>query len=369
MTVKTQPRYHPRNERVKRDYLRHQKEACGKADSTVDALRKAIGRFENYNQFKDFGTFNKEVAVGFKRNLLATKSVQGTALSKSTVLHTLNAVKDFFRWLGMQPGYKSRIVYSDIDWLTLSDKEVRAAKVTQPRQWPSLEQVRRAIEAMPHTTEVERRDRALMAFALLTGMRDSAIATIRIKHVDLDRKQVWQDPKEVKTKASKAIMTAFFPVGDDMFSIVQDWIRLLREEKLFGPDDPVFPQTNVIQDRSHTFVVAGVRKAFWSNTTPIRQIFKTAFERVGLPYFNPHSIRKTLVALGQNLCQTPEQFKAWSQNLGHEDVLTTFTSYGQISMERQTALIHDMKTSNESNDEENQVAEIVRQVMAAKKRQ
>ena len=44
------------------------------------------------------------------------------------------------------------------------------------------------------------------------------------------------------------------------------------------------------------------------------------FEQAGLPYFNPHSFRKTLVQLGETTCQSPEEFKAWSQNLGHEGV-------------------------------------------------
>ena len=43
--------------------------------------------------------------------------------------------------------------------------------------------------------------------------------------------------------------------------------------------------------------------------------------------------------LGERTCRTPEQFKAWSQNLGHEDVLTTFTSYGAVSPHRQAEII------------------------------
>src|ERR1700677_1148554 len=73
----------------------------------------------------------------------------------------------------------------------------------------------------------------------------------------------------------------------------------------------------------------------WSNATPIRAIFRQAFEGAGLIYFNPHSIRKALTRLGEQSCQTPEQFKAWSQNLGHERVLTTFTSYGAVRADRQ----------------------------------
>jgi hypothetical protein len=66
--------------------------------------------------------------------------------------------------------------------------------------------------------------------------------------------------------------------------------------------------------------------------------------RAGLPYFNPHSFRNTLVQLGQEVCKTPEQFKAWSQNLGHEKVLTTFLSYGEVARQRQGEIIRDLAT-------------------------
>jgi hypothetical protein len=58
-----------------------------------------------------------------------------------------------------------------------------------------------------------------------------------------------------------------------------------------------------------------------------------------LPYFNPHSFRNTLVEFGRRICQTPQQFKAWSQNLGHDSPLTTFTSYGEIATSRQIEII------------------------------
>jgi hypothetical protein len=57
------------------------------------------------------------------------------------------------------------------------------------------------------------------------------------------------------------------------------------------------------------------------------------------PMLNPHSFRNTLFQLGQKVCKTPEQFKAWSQNLGHEKVLTTFLSYGEVMCHRQGEII------------------------------
>ena len=46
--------------------------------------------------------------------------------------------------------------------------------------------------------------------------------------------------------------------------------------------------------------------------------------------------------LGERVCKSPEEFKAWSQNLGHERVLTTFTSYGVVPAQRQAELIRQI---------------------------
>jgi len=53
--------------------------------------------------------------------------------------------------------------------------------------------------------------------------------------------------------------------------------------------------------------------------------------------------RNTLVGLGETLCQSPEDFKAWSQKLGHEKVLTTFTSYGEVQSQRQSEIFQTLK--------------------------
>lgn len=46
--------------------------------------------------------------------------------------------------------------------------------------------------------------------------------------------------------------------------------------------------------------------------------------------------------LGERICTTPEQFKAWSQNIGHERVFTTLTAYGKVPAARQAELIRGL---------------------------
>jgi hypothetical protein len=82
-----------KNDRVKRDYLVWLKEAKQRSVNTVEQVRYAIDRLETYTGFKDFGTFNKDQAMGFKRELLATKAKRsGKTVSISTVHYTLQAI-------------------------------------------------------------------------------------------------------------------------------------------------------------------------------------------------------------------------------------------------------------------------------------
>ncbi|MBC7773388.1 MAG: site-specific integrase, partial [Pyrinomonadaceae bacterium] len=268
----------------------------------------------------------------------------GEKLSKATLNATLAHVKRFFHWLAGQPGYKSRLQYSDADYFNLSEKDVRVATAKREQVGPTLDQVKHVIVLMPADSEIQRRDRALIAFTLLTGARDSAIASMKLKHVNLVAGCVEQDAREVQTKFSKTFTTYFFPVGDEIRRIVAEWVAFLQEKMLWGNDDPLFPATRIALGPARQFEAVGLERAHWSSAARIRTIFRDAFASASLPYFNPHSFRNTLVRLGQAVCQTPEEFKAWSQNLGHDKVLTTFLSYGQVESPRQGEIIRGLAT-------------------------
>lgn len=343
-------KHHPRNERIKRQYFAYLREAKRHSEETVDTVAKAIARFEADTGHRDFKAFHLEQAVAFKRRLAEQPGERsGRRLSKATVHATLAHLKRFFQWLAGQPGYKSRLRYSDAEYFNLSEKEVRIATAKRDQVGPTLEQVKHVIGLMPAVTDLERRDRAVVAFTLLTGARDSAIASMKLKHVNLAAGYVEQDAREVRTKFSKTFTTYFFPVGDEVRQVVADWITYLRETLLWGNDDPLFPATKVGLGEHQQFHATGLARTHWQTAARIREIFRAAFTAAGLPYFNPHSLRNTLVRLGESICQSPEDFKAWSQNLGHEKVLTTFTSYGQVTSSRQGEIIRNLGSCDRPN--------------------
>lgn len=346
------------NERIKRAYFLYLREARRAGEASIDGAAKAISRFEDSTHRKAFKSFHREQAMAFKRRLIEQRAVRsGERLSAATVHSTLSALRAFFVWLADQRGYKRRIAYSDADYFNLPQKDVRIAKAVRPKRVPTLEQVHHVLSLMPARTDIELRDRALIAFAALTGARDGALASFQLRHLDLAEAVVHHDARQVKTKFSKTFSTWFFPVGGDILEIVTGWAGHLRSLH-WGEADPLFPATRMDVGEDGGFVVAGLDRKHWSTAEPIRRIFRQAFEAAGLPYFNPHSFRDMLALLGERLCTTPEEFKAWSQNLGHEHVLTTLTSYGTVPAARQAELIRSLGRSDGSASNDDLAADL-----------
>jgi integrase/recombinase XerD len=351
----------PNNERIKRAYFEYQQEANKKSPSTIDNIRKAISRYELYTKYQGFESFNRHKAIAFKKAFTQAKSSLGEDyLSKATILSTVRHLQDFFKWLSREKGYK-RLDVREIEYFNPSENEIRIAHAKKRRLAPSLEQIRAVIKAMPTGNDIELRNRALIAFTLLTGIRDSALASLKLKHIKLDDKLVEQLPPEVKTKFGKTIYTYFFPVGEDIEQIVVDWVNYLYKTKLYNPDNPVFPKTKLILDKNNSFVAGGFEPVCWTTASQIRKIFKEAFINAGMQYFNPHSFRTTLGRLGEILCTTPEEFKAWSQNLGHEHPLTTLISYGYIDEYRQGQIMKNLSKNKNRETVEDQFKEFLKE--------
>ena len=338
--------FNAENERIKRDYAEFLREADQKSEATVRGVEKAILRFEEYTGFSDFGRFNRDQAKGF-RTALSTPVDETKRLGNSTILSTLKAVQRFFRWLAVQPGFKSKIDTNAIAYFNLSEKDIRAATSSPTKPSPTMDQLRRVLASMPSETVLEKRDRAVFALLMLTGIRDNAAASLLLGHVDVDRQMIVQDPKAVRTKNSKLIESVLLPLGPDVEEAFFSWVTYLREDLRWQPDDPLFPQSRQRIDAEKGPVVDGFKRQIWSGSQPIRQIFKRAFAAAGLPYFTPHRVRNTVVEYAYLTCRTPEEFKAFSQNLGHENVVTTLSSYGQIPLARQRELIRNAGKSKD----------------------
>ena len=333
-------KFNPKNEAVKHRYLSWLEEAQGRDRKTADLAAAAIHSFEESTKFRDFRDFHREQAIKFKRDLReATNPKTKKPLAKATVYSRLKAVQKFFSWLADQPGYKSRLHRPDFEYFNMTDNEGRMAKASQERPFPSADQVRKVVLSCPAETPIEKRDRALITFTLLTGARISALSSFQLRHVDLENRCVIQDARDVQTKHRKTFPTFFFPMGEDLVAIVAEWVAFLEQEQKFGPCDPLFPATESCLDERGLFGAANLSRRHWQQSGSVRDIFRKRFEAAGLPYFNPHSLRKTIMKEAYRRKLDLEALKAWSQNLGHEDTKTTIDSYGPVSRSRQAELL------------------------------
>lgn len=341
----------PENERIMRKYFIHLRRARGKSEATIDIAAAAIDRFLEMNRHKPLKRFHIGQASSFRdRFEEATNPKTGRLLSRSTVTTQLRALRDFFHWLADQAGYKSRITYTDAEYFTPSLHDERIARARRDKYVPTIEQIGAVIARMPADTVIERRNRALVAFTLIACPRDGATASVRLKHVDLEARKLAQVGAEMNTKFRKSFPTFFFPVGGNAEAIVGDWVRELREDHLFGPEDPLFPKTRTGLGRTGSFEALGLDRAPWRNTASIRKVFREAFAGAGLPCANPHSIRDALVHHGLGACKTMKELKAWSQNLGHDQLMTTLKSYGTIADREVGRLIHALGEPAQEED-------------------
>lgn len=320
-------------------YQTHLKEARALDVKTIDAHLRHVHLFANFVGELDLDRLKPDDIVRFKKTLLDAdrEAEQPELLAPATVVQTLNNLKAFLVWLRQQPGYR-RLAPDLADYSTPSRRLKALARVSDEKYVPSPSEIRKVLSLMPDRTFKQRRDRAVLAFLFLTGMRDGALIGLQMKHVELESYRVFQDPREIRTKFSKVMTTTWFPVGEDIEAIVQVWIS---ERQRAGVDKsaPLFPS---LRQTIEPYGAAS-RETFWKTARPIRQIIRQATRAAGIPYFRPHAIRSTLTLMSFNYARSMEDQKAWSQNLGHKDLGTTLEHYGTIAEERQHELVRRMR--------------------------
>lgn len=329
-----------RNEQAKRRFFEHLQGGQGFAGDSVTKFAEAIGQWQQFSKNDDFANFNKGKAMEFRTwlNTRETKTKAGR-LSLATQYNYLRRLKRFFTWFSDQPEYKNKVLKTDVDFLRLSKKDARIATAGTTRKMPTFEEVRKIIESIDAKNEIDKRDRAIICFALITGMRISAIVTLRMKNFDRENKLINQNPGDgVLTKNSKKILTTFFPIGwNDPERYFMEWYDY-QKSKGAQPDDPIFPSTLKGFSSKSSYSKNLVSDDFWSSAGGARKIFEKRCIAAGVPYFHPHSFRHLIVSMMSKTRLTEEEKRAISLNLGHENVGTTFGSYGYGSMSAEDAV-------------------------------
>lgn len=326
-------------------YQQHMKEAKGLDAKTIDARLRHVRHFEAALQGRLFRNITRNDISRYKSGLIepdCAKAQNSDKKAAATVVQICRNLKYFLNWLLNQKSYRS-MDRTLPDYCEPPRRQVALARAKREKHVPTIGEILTLLSSMPTMTTCQRRDRAVVAFLVLTGVRDGALVSLRLKHIDLEERRVFQDANEVNTKASKTIPVFWFPVDEAFQKIVTDWV-LERRAVAVSEEEPLFPRS--------PSALPGHRPEdwFWTTAAPVRKILKTATKRAGMTYFVPHSIRSTLARQFDQISRTWEERKALSQNLGHEHIRTTEEHYGKLDLERQRELIEGLHNRPDMSD-------------------
>lgn len=218
-----------------------------------------------------------------------------------------------------------------------------------PKTYLSLEDAWRMVDAIPVKTLVECRDRAMVAFSYVSGLRAGALTSVRVKHLDLEKRTVEQDATDMRAKNGKSYRANWFPRTESFQEVFIAWLEELKGLG-FKTQDGVFPATKDLKHPS-----SGMQSVEpLESSRPLQVAFTRVSEAIGQPC-TPHSARHTLKALGARICRTQEERKAWSMNLGHDDDQITERYYGKMSQEQCDALMDFLKSEEAFTEEEKDI--------------
>ena len=335
------------NEKIKRAYLEWLKEAEGNCTGSVEDSEKTIHVLEDFLGHSDFKRFSPKRAKEFKA-WLKDREYRGQRIKISTYVGYLWRLRRFFEWLSQKPGYKNSITSEVVSYLSPTRNEERAAKQTVLSDYPSLEHVVRLVNSITGDTEIDRRDRALISLAFLTGIRETALAKLSLGTFVEDRLCVRQEYRSgVETKMSKFIFSLVFPFDKGLQKRVLEWTAYLRA-KGFGNSDPLFPRAKRFHRPKESLCYkpsCEIEPKFWKDGESVRNVVRKRAEEAKLKYYPPHAFRHSAARLALQACRTAEHLKVVGNSFGHEHIDTILRVYGNPLPDRMLEIRSEMDFS------------------------
>lgn len=347
----------PFNERLKRQHFERLHEMEGYSTKSIRKYEIAVLRMEAFFAFRDFDEFTEDDAKALKDHIRAC------GLNLRSVVATLSACRTFLKFLAGRPEFEGKIPIDALQYLNLTKNEYRAAvpveKIIVP---PTLEEVDHVIRSMAFDTLIEKRNRAIFVLLAMTGIRASAVVSLRIKHIDFELGGVLQPGEEVDTKFGKSQVALFVPFDATWIDILKAYVDDLKALG-FLPEDPLFPKSAFTIDQAVRFGERTIVKEFMGSTQLISNIVPRAFERAGLPRHTSHSFRHLMNKVAYEGGSTLRFAKAMSSNLGHSSIKVTNASYGKQTLaERREAIADYIARKDKVGDDDEQLDALLREL-------
>ncbi|MCQ2005699.1 tyrosine-type recombinase/integrase [Rhizobium sp. NRK18] len=313
---------------------------------TVDEHLRALARMSAFLDHKPFEQVSIGDVCSFKDELRRRRSLEGDmGLSWSTLEHTLDRCGAFFGWFQRRPDIE---LDPDLPgYFQLSRRERAAGSSMVKGTSLTFDLALCLFAAMPGSTPIEVRNRAVIAMLITTGIRVKALVTLRGKHVNTHTRWINQDPREVSTKYCKHIRTYCLDLGAGLLDAIRDWARW-REMNGFGAEAPFFLPDRYIQSNAIGF---GYRSAetsvpeCWKSDDPIQRIIKDAAQAAKIPEnkISSHDFRKILHPfLSKRGSMAIIEEVALQLNLGHEPGKTIRKYYASMQDSEREEILDEL---------------------------
>ena len=323
------PIYHTANDRIIHRWQTYAGRYCEK---TVVRHLAAIRYFESFSKGKVFSKLTTDDFAAVREDMKRRANVdQKDSMSASSLKHTVSHLSAFFDWLLKQDGYR-RLPKDFAGYLALPKAVVARSCQARQKEFPSLAEAKGLLVSMPAKSLVDQRARALFALAFLGALRADTLVSLRIKHINVERRLILQDASVVRAKAGKNLTVCWFQIPVAFEDAVCEWIETL-EGFGFAGDDALFPDARYLK---HRVVIPGrnaVAVPVMTTTHAVSRAFSVACKESTIKY-TPHAAKHTIGAERDRRSLTKEERKAWSLNMGHDSEVTTDRHYGTMPDDR-----------------------------------
>jgi integrase len=338
------PETHKTNLRWLYHYRIYLESSLERKEDTIDEHLRSLARMSNFFAYIPFENVTVQNAITFKNALRNSRDLEGgDGLSPSTVAHTLDRCEAFFNWFKRRPGIE---IDEDLPgYFNLSKNERALAAAMVKDISLTFDQAISIFFAMPATTPIDVRNRAIVAMFITTGMRISALISLRGKHVNVRTRWINQDPREVDTKQGKHIRTYCLDLGNGLLDAIDEWAKW-RDLSGFGDRAPFFLPDKYIQPNNIGLGFQPEQHGAaecWKSEDSAQRIIKNAALAVDIPNeeISSHDFRKIIHAfLSQCGAMTVKHEVALQLNFGHTPKELIRKHYAKMS-DREREIVLD----------------------------
>ena len=230
----------------------------GRAACTVSGYAWELLRLQEWGelQIPQLLTVDQFTTTELTRYLLHRRE---TKASDATIKRCVSALRVFFRWLyGAQ---------SPADALPMPTRLRRV----RARRWLSETETNEILCGFDTATPLGKRDAALFALMLVTGLRAAEVCRLRLEDVDLERLTLF-----VRVKGGQTMAAWFTP---DVAALINSWLTVRDRHA----------QENI----PTLFIsIGGIKPGRPLTTNGLRAMFRVIGQRHGLK-LSPHDMRRT----------------------------------------------------------------------------